>query len=101
MADSAAFEAACACLERVSSLTNIEARGTIRLALKEAGFDAKTATPRVLAIVAQRVLPAELRSRRVADPEAVCSKIELALAGMTSESVSDTAEAVFARLGGS
>ena len=100
MADSTAFEAACLCLENSSSLTKLEARGTIRIALKEAGFEAKTATPKVLAAVVQRLLPDELRSRRVADPDAVCRTIAVALEGMTSESASETAEAVFKRLGG-
>ena len=100
MADSVAFEAACACLERASSLTHLEARGTIRLALKEAGFEAKTATPQVLGAVVRLVLPGELRSRRVADPEAICSEIALTLEGMTSEPAAETAEAVFKRLGG-
>jgi hypothetical protein len=100
MADSAAFEAACACLENSSSLTKIEARGTIRLALKEAGFEAKTATPEVLSAVVRRLLPAELRSRGIADPVAVCTKIALRLEGMVSEPAAETAEAVFKRLGG-
>ena len=100
MADSAAFEAACACLETASSLSSLEARGTIRLALKEAGFEAKTASPQVVGAVVQRLLPAALRSRRVADPEAICSKIARALDGLLSDSASDTAEAVFKRLGG-
>ena len=100
MADSAAFETACACLEQASSLTSLEARGTIRLALKEAGFDAKSASPRALASVVRRVLPAELQSRRVADPETVCGKIALALEGLAAEPASETAEDVFKRLGG-
>ena len=100
MAGTTAFETACACLEQSTSLTSLEARGTIRLALKAAGFDAKTAGARALAAVVQRVLPAELRSRRIADPDAICAKIALALEGVAAEPVSDTAEAVFARLGG-
>jgi hypothetical protein len=100
MADSSAFEAACACLEKSSSLTNLQARGTIRLALKEAGFEAKTASPQVLGAVVRRVLPAELRSLRVDDPEGICTKIALALEGMNSEPAAETAEAVFKRLGG-
>lgn len=99
MAESAAFEAACACLETSSSLTKLEARGTIRIALKEAGFEAKTATPQVLGAVVRRVLPAELRSLRVSDPEAICTKIAVTLEGMVSEPASETAEAVFKRLG--
>jgi hypothetical protein len=100
MADSAAFEAACACLEQSSSLNHLEARGTIRIALKEAGFEAKTATARILGAVVRRVLPTELRSLKVADPEAISTKIALMLDGMNSEPASETAEAVFKRLGG-
>ena len=100
MAETTAFETASACLEQSSSLTSIEARGTIRLALKAAGFDAKTATARALTAVVERVLPAELRSRRIADPDTICAKIALALEGIAGEPATDTAEAVFARLGG-
>jgi hypothetical protein len=101
MADSSAFETAALCLEKSSSLTSLEARGTLRIVLKEAGFEAKTATPRVVAAVVERLLPKELRSRKVNDPEVVCKKIAVALEGMASEPASDTAETVFKRLGGS
>jgi hypothetical protein len=67
---------------------------------KEAGFEAKTATPEVLSAVVRRLLPAELRSRGIADPVAVCTKIALRLDGMVSEPAAETAEAVFKRLGG-
>ena len=100
MADSIAFEAASACLEKSSSLTNIEARGTIRLALKAAGFDAKSVSPQMLSVVLRRVLPGELRSRRISDPDHICSKIALALEGVSADPAADSAEAVFKRLGG-
>jgi hypothetical protein len=100
MADSAAFEAASACLESASSLTRLEARGTIRLALKQAGFEARSVTAAALGAVVRRVLPAELRSRAIADPEAICTKIALTLERMGSEPVAETPEAVFRRLGG-
>jgi hypothetical protein len=54
----------------------------------------------VLGTVVRRLLPAELRSRRIADAEAICTKIALALEGMSAEPVSETADAVFERLGG-
>jgi hypothetical protein len=50
--------------------------------------------------VVRRLLPAELRSRRVADPDAVCAKIAVALEGIASEPADASAESVFERLGG-
>jgi hypothetical protein len=102
MADSSAFEAACACLEQSSSLDRLAARGTIRLALKEAGLEAKTVTARQLEVVVNKVLPAELAARDVATPDAVCARIATALRGLDGAGAvgADTPEAVFARLAG-
>ena len=43
MADSAAFTFVCTTLEESTALDKLEARGTIRLALKEAGLDGENA----------------------------------------------------------
>jgi hypothetical protein len=102
MADSPAFEAACVSLETAGSLNRLEARGTVRLALKQAGLDAKCVTARELVTVVQRVLPAQLAARGVEQLEALCSRIAQALAGVVDGVASgDTPEAVFSRLGGS
>jgi hypothetical protein len=45
MADSPCFDRVCAALESETSLDRIEARGTVRLALKGAGLDAASDTP--------------------------------------------------------
>jgi hypothetical protein len=100
MADSAAFEAACACLEQASSLDRLSARGTIRLALKEAGLEAKTVSARELEVVVKKVLPGELAARDVATPDAVCERIAKALQGLGGSATADSPEAVFARLAG-
>ena len=101
MADSPAFEAACASLEAAGPLNRLEARGTIRLALKQAGLDAKSITGRDLAVVLASVLPGELKARGVAQPEALCARIAQALASVKETAVaSDSPEAVFSRLGG-
>ena len=73
MADSAAFEAACACLEQSSSLNDLEARGTIRIALEEAGFVANRHAA-VLGAVVRRGAARGDALGRVADPEAICRR---------------------------
>ena len=100
MADSAAFEAACACLEQSGALDRLVARGTIRLALKAAGLEPKSVTARELAVAVERLLPPELSARGIAEPGAVCASIARALEGVQDGASSETPEAVFARLGG-
>jgi hypothetical protein len=101
MADSPAFEAVCSTLETAGSLDRLAARGTVRLAVKKAGFEAKSVATRDLVAIVERVLPGELAARGVASPEALCSQVARALAGVADGAASgDTPEAVFSRLGG-
>ena len=100
MADSTAFEFACNELERATSLDRLEARGTVRLALKETGLEAQSVTPNQMATVMTKVLPNELATRGVEDGKAICAAIAAALAKLPDEDVGDTPEAVFQRLGG-
>lgn len=99
MADSAAFEAACAGLEDSGALDRLAARGTIRLVLKEAGLEPKTVTARELGVVVERLLPAALETRGVSEPTAPCAAIRRALERVTDRA-GDTPDAIFARLGG-
>lgn len=101
MAESAAFEAACTSLEESSTLDRLAARGTVRLALKQSGLDSRTVSARELMVVAKRLLPAELKSRGVADPDGLGSLIAKSLEGIQETARGDTPDAVFARLGGS
>lgn len=102
MSDSAAFEAACSALETGSTLDRLEARGTIRLVLKQAGLEAKSVKASELRVVIERLLPAELAARGVEQPDVLCGRIAQALQGVTETAVSgDTPESVFSRLGGS
>ena len=102
MATAAAFDFVCEELERATSLNTLEARGTVRLALKAAGIDAKSATADQLRVVVTRLLPAELRSRRCDDADRVCREIAQGLAtrSFASAAAGDSPEAVFARIGG-
>jgi len=100
MTTSTAFEWLCEELEEQTSLDRLQARGTVRIALKQAGLEAGSATAEQIAVVVTRVLPGELAGRGVEDVEAVCRQAATQLEGMSDGSSSrDTPEAVFARLG--
>jgi hypothetical protein len=100
MADSASFEFACGELESATSLERLEARGTVRLALKEAGLEARTVAPHQLVAVLTKVLPQELTNRGVEDAEGICRTIAAGVSELPDEGAGNTPEAVFRRLGG-
>ena len=100
MADSTSFEFACAELERTTSLDRLEARGTVRLALKETGLEAHSVTPGQMATVMTKVLPTELATRGVEEGESICAAIAAGLSDLPDGDAADTPEAVFQRLGG-
>jgi hypothetical protein len=89
-------------LEQATDFDKLEARGTVRLALKQAGLDAKTTTNEQMTVVLQKVLPAELRTRGIDGPDAVCDGIAQALKSFDGGSAGDdqSPEAVFKRIGG-
>ena len=99
MADSAAFDHACAELERRTSLDRLEARGTIRIALKQAGLEARSVMPDQMKVVVEKVLPRELQTRGIDDAEAVCSALASGLAGLDGGQAEEGPDQVFARLG--
>jgi hypothetical protein len=102
VADSGVFDWVCEQLEQRSELNRLEARGTVRLALREAGLESRSVTGSQLAVVLEKLLPKELSSRSIRDADALCRGLkEDALsrfddAGSTTEQPED----VFARLGG-
>jgi len=103
MAGSSAFEWLCTALEESTSLERLEARGTVRIALKEAGLEPSSATARELRVVVEKVLPRELRQRGVANDVEVCQRLTAGLKVLESESrgpAADTPDAIFRRLGG-
>jgi hypothetical protein len=100
MADSTAFEHACSSLEELTQLSRLEARGTVRIALKEAGLDPTSVKAAELSVVARTLLPKELANRGVADAESIGEQLCTGLSGLQDAASTDTPEAVFARLGG-
>jgi uncharacterized protein YaaW (UPF0174 family) len=100
MADASVFEFVCAELERATSLSRLEVRGTVRLALKQAGFDASKVRSEEMAAVLRKVLPAELLTRGVSDGAPACETIARGLARFAGGAAQQTPEDVFRRLGG-
>src|SRR5512145_2308056 len=101
MPDSPAFEHLCRELEAGTQLDRLEARGTVRLALKQAGLDPRSVTAEQLGVVLEKVLPAELAARGVGDAAALCARWRSGLGAFApSGPAADSPEAVFARLGG-
>lgn len=101
---SPAFERVSQELERRTALGRLEARGTVRLALKAAGLDPRSVTPDQMGVVLERVMPGELRSRAVEDAQAICAALSQALAGLEpspSHKQSASPEEIFRRLAGS
>lgn len=101
MANSAAFDWACEALERETDLDRLEARGTIRIVLKVAGVEAASVLPDQMRVVIERVLPAELVARGVADAEAVSLRMARGVLAVSSAEAAESPDEVFERLGGS
>jgi hypothetical protein len=102
LADAITFERVCEELERRTSFDRLEARGTVRIALKQAGLEPRTVTPEQMKVVVERVLPSELKARGVEDEAAVCDGIAAVLAKLDTGSTPhpDSPDEVFRRLGG-
>ena len=100
MPDSAAFEFACGQLETRTSLDRLAARGTVRIALKQAGLEARSISPEQMGVVVQKILPTELSSRGIDAVEEVCQAILSGLRSVAAGPLSETPDAVFKRLGG-
>ena len=100
MADNRAFDFVCAQLEAGTSLGRLEARGTVRLALKQGGLEARSITPDQMAVVVARILPEELATRGVEDSAGLCASIGAGLQNLEAGDVGETPDAVFQRLGG-
>ncbi len=68
------FDFAAERLEHHTSFNQLEARGTLRIALKIAGLTAKSVTAGQLCVVFEKVMPDELEKRDVSTA-AACSAV--------------------------
>ena len=100
MADSAAFDIAAEALENKTNLDRLEARGTIRILLRQVGLDAKTVGAKDLRIVIEKLLAKELSNRGVSDPHLVIEALQAVLVNGPESRTGDSPADVFARLGG-
>jgi hypothetical protein len=95
------FEFVADALQKRCELESLEARGTIRLALKASGLTAREVTREQMIVVIDQVLPRELRVRGVEKPEAVCGELSQAVKAFeikADESDGTSPEDVFRRL---
>jgi hypothetical protein len=97
------FDFAADRLEQHTSFNRLEARGTLRIALKSAGLDANGLTVNQLAVVFEKLMPGELELRGVSEVAAVCGAVidDLANAPAPIDAASaDGVDGIFRRLGG-
>ncbi len=99
--ESPVFERAADELEVLSHMSRLEARGTLRLALKDAGLIPKTVNSKAMLVVLDRILPQLLTRRGVSGAPDMCRTISGIVRSLTSETSYDidTPEKVFARIG--
>lgn len=98
MAESPVFEWACETLEKGSTLTRIQARGTLRLILNGVGLDSHTLGAAQLRVIALRILPGELRKRGVPAVEILCKALADVPAALEHSAPSEPVD-IFKRLG--
>lgn len=99
MAEATTFDFLCDEIEAQTDLDRLEARGTVRIAIKWAGFDPHSISSSDLAVVVEKVLPNELVSRGIEGSEALCSALAKKVGARDSGQQRETPETIFARLG--
>jgi len=100
---SPAFERAADELERLSRMSRIETRGTLRIALKEAGLLPRGVNYRSMLVVLEKVLPLMLIRRGVQDAAEICKILATSMRERAkmegSDGFGETPEKVFSRMG--
>ena len=88
-------------LEHHTGFSQLEARGTLRIALKAAGLVPKNLTRAQLAVVFEQVMPKELDSRGVSNMLDVCIAVLADLAspdGDAADASATSPDEIFSRL---
>ncbi len=98
------FDIAAETLEGSTEMDRLAARGTLRIALKEAGLDARKLTIPQLRAIFEKLMPKELDARGVSDAAATCQAVMDGIS-RSADAIDLTSSAspddVFKRLGGS
>lgn len=96
------FDHAAEQLERHTDLDRLEARGTLRLTIKESGLDAKRLTLHQLEAVFEKVMPEQLAVRGIDSTATTCSSIMAEIARSAdaiTQTGGDNSDEIFRRLG--
>jgi hypothetical protein len=95
------FDLAAEKLEQHTGFSQLEARGTLRIAVKSAGLSSDSIALDELRVIFQKLMPGELEKRGVSDIAGTCaavmSDLESAPAAAT-DSASITPDDIFRRL---
>jgi len=97
------FDLAAELLEQHSRLDRLEARGALRLALRDAGLRAEALGRREIDAVVRELMPERLARMGVGDAAATCERVlgELArVAEQTGSAPEADRDRIFRRLGG-
>ena len=95
------FDLAAQKLEQHTGFSQLEARGTLRIAVKSAGLDPSSLALDELRVVFEKLMPGELDQRGVKDTEGACAAVMRDLESApidTTDSASSTPDDVFRRL---
>ena len=79
----------------------LEARGTVRIALKASGLEARGVTPDQMRVVVDKLLPVELGARGIENSDSICTRLATGLGALEAEPIADSPDEIFKRLGGS
>ena len=89
-------------LEQRTPMNAAQCRGTVRLALKNAGLEAKSVTAPELRVVLHKIMPRELEVRGIDDGTKVCTELVADLDGAdvapAEPSPRSQADSVFQRI---
>jgi hypothetical protein len=97
------FDIAAERLEESTDMDRLAARGTLRLAVKEAGLDLQSLSLAQLRAVFEKLMPRELEARGASNAAAICTAVMNDVASIASTvdlTTSDSPDEIFKRLGG-
>jgi hypothetical protein len=98
MPEGTLFDSVADALQRAAGLDVLATRGTLRLALKSAGLEAKDVTPAQMRVVLDRVLPGELEGRGVTGARGICDTLIEMVGRADAGGRSDAPEEIFRRM---
>jgi hypothetical protein len=99
--DATLFDLAAERLEHHTGFDRLEARGTLRIALKAAGLEPKNLTGAQMQVVFEQLMPGELDSRGVGNMQDVCAAVLADLAragGAAADAAATNTDDIFRRL---